>query len=97
VEEAVEAGQSGDERARGALEQAGRALGIALANAVLRSRPSGSSSAAASQEPVTCCSTRSATSCASGCALRRSSKSTSCRLGAGAGAIGAALWAAECA
>jgi glucokinase len=99
VEEAVEAAQSGDEQARAALEQAGRALGIALANAVLLLAPErivvGGGVAGAGDlllDPIRD-------------ELRRRVRVAPieridvvpAELGPGAGAIGAALWAAECA
>ena len=97
VEDAVEAAQSGDERARAALEQAGRALGIALANAVLLLAPErivvGGGVAGAGDlllDPIRD-------------ELRRRVRVAPveridvvpAELGPGAGAIGAALWAAE--
>ena len=97
VEAAVEAAQSGDERARAALEQAGRALGIALANAVLLLAPErivvGGGVAGAGElllDPIRA-------------ELRERVRVAPveridvvpAELGPGAGAIGAALWAAD--
>jgi glucokinase len=99
VEEAVEAGQSGDERARGALEQAGRALGIALANAVLLLAPErivvGGGVAGAGElllDPI-----RDELRERVRVAPVEQIDVVPAELGPGAGAIGAALWAAECA
>ena len=98
VEEAVRAAQAGDERARAGLADVGRYLGIGIANMIRSSRPTGSSSAAASPAAGELLFGADPGRARGGASRRRSLDDVelvTAELGTLAGAIGAAVHGAE--